>query len=38
MSEREPAPRDPLPSSVYVLWIAVIVVLAGLGIIGLLGR
>ncbi len=38
MSEREPAPRDPLPSLVYVLWIAAIVVLAGLGVIGLLGR
>jgi len=36
--EREPVPRDPLPSSVYVLWIAAIVVLAGLGIIGLLGQ
>jgi len=36
--EREPVPRDPLPSSVYVLWIAAIVVLSGLGIIGLLGQ
>ena len=38
MSEKEPAQRDPLPSSVYVLWIAAIVVLAGLGVVGLVGR
>lgn len=38
MSEKEPAPRDPLPTSVYVLWVAAIVVLAGLGVIGLVGR
>ena len=38
MKEGEPAPHDPLPSSVYVLWIAAIVVLAGLGILGLVGR
>ena len=38
MNEKEPAPRDPLPSSFYVLWIAAIVVLAGLGILGLVGR
>lgn len=36
MKEKEPVPRDPLPASVYVLWVAAIVVLAGLGIIGLL--
>lgn len=36
MKEREPAPRDPLPTSIYVLWVAAIVVLAGLGVIGLL--
>lgn len=38
MKERAPVPRDPLPSSVYVLWIAAIVVLAGLGVLGLVGR
>jgi len=38
MKEGEPVPRDPLPSSVYVLWIAAIAVLTGLGIIGLLGQ
>jgi len=38
MKEREPVPRDPLPSSFYVLWVAAIVVLAGLGILGLVGR
>ena len=38
MSEKEPGPRDPLPTSVYVLWVAAIVVLAGLGVIGLVGQ
>ncbi len=38
MNEKGSEPRDPLPSGVYVLWIAVIVVLAGLGIIGLFGQ
>ncbi len=38
MNERDSEPRDPLPAPVYVLWIAVIVILAGLGIIGLLGQ
>ena len=38
MKEKEPVPRDPMPSSVYVLWIAAIAVLTGLGIIGLLGQ
>ncbi len=37
MSDKEPA-REPLPSAAYVLWIAAIVVLAGLGMIGLLGQ
>ncbi len=36
MKEREPVPGDPLPTSIYVLWVAAIVVLAGLGVIGLL--
>jgi hypothetical protein len=38
MNEEEPARRDPLPSAVYVLWFAAIVVLAGLGVAGLLAR
>lgn len=37
MSDKQPAPRGGLPSSLYVLWIAAIVVLAGLGVIGLIG-